>query len=127
MPGNRDAILAALFEAHFEPLLAYARRRTPQRFDAEDLVAETFAVAWRRLDRLPRAPEQQLPWLYGVARRLLATSVAGRCAAYAFWTDCDHLHCATGGSPAGRAITTVTAASSCHTLGVPDPGGAASG
>jgi RNA polymerase sigma-70 factor (ECF subfamily) len=77
MPVDRDAVLAALFEAHFEPLLAYARRRTPQLSDAEDLVAETFSVAWRRLDRLPRAHEQQLPWLYGVARRLLANQRRG--------------------------------------------------
>ena len=77
MPDNRDAVLAALFEAHFEPLLAYARRRTPQLSDAEDLVAETFSVAWRRLERMPAAHEQQLPWLYAVARRLLANQRRG--------------------------------------------------
>ena len=77
MPDNRDAVLAALFDTHFEPLLAYARRRTPQLSDAEDLVAETFSVAWRRLDRVPLAREQQLPWLYGVARRLLANQRRG--------------------------------------------------
>jgi len=77
MPDDREAALAALFEAHFEPLLAYTRRRTPQLSDAEDLVAETFAVAWRRFDRVPRAPGEQLPWLYGVARRLLANQRRG--------------------------------------------------
>jgi len=47
---------------------AYVRRRAPA--DAvEDAVAETFLVAWRRLDRVPGEP---LPWLYGVARRTLA-------------------------------------------------------
>ncbi len=77
MPGNRDATFAALFEAHFEPLLAYARRRSPQLSDAEDLVADTFLVAWRRLDRLPARPEEHLPWLYGVARRVLANQRRG--------------------------------------------------
>ena len=72
MPADREPALAGLFESHFESLLAYARRRTPQLSDAEDLVAETFTVAWRRLDRLPDRPEEQLPWLYGIARRLLA-------------------------------------------------------
>lgn len=72
MPRDRDAAFAALFDAHFEPLLAYARRRCAQLSDAEELVSETFVVAWRRLDRLPARPEEQLPWLYGVARRLLA-------------------------------------------------------
>jgi RNA polymerase sigma-70 factor, ECF subfamily len=32
-------------------------------------VAETFLVAWRRLDEMP---SDGLPWLYGVARRVLA-------------------------------------------------------
>ena len=77
MPDGRDAALAALFDTHFESVLAYARRRTPQLSDAEDLAAETFAVAWRRLERVPQAPEQQLPWLYGVARRLLANQRRG--------------------------------------------------
>jgi RNA polymerase sigma factor (sigma-70 family) len=77
MPSRPDAALAALFEAHFEPLLAYARRRTHQLADAEDLVAETFSVAWRRLDRVPSVPEQQLPWLYAVASRLLANQRRG--------------------------------------------------
>jgi RNA polymerase sigma-70 factor (ECF subfamily) len=77
MPGNREADLAALFEAHFDRLLAYARRRTPQLSDAEDLVAETFGVAWRRLEQLPSGRGQQLPWLYGVARRLLANQRRG--------------------------------------------------
>lgn len=72
MPTDRDAVFAALFDAHFEPVLAYARRRSAQLSDAEDLAAETFVVAWRRLDRLPARPEEHLPWLYGVARRLLA-------------------------------------------------------
>ena len=36
--------------------------------------AETFAVAWRRRDRMPRGAE--LPWLYGVARRVLAEASA---------------------------------------------------
>ena len=33
-----------------------------------DVVAEVFAVLWRRLDELPAGPEDRL-WLYGVAQR----------------------------------------------------------
>lgn len=33
------------------------------------MVADTFLVAWRRLDEVPA---DALPWLYGVARRVLA-------------------------------------------------------
>ena len=72
MPAEREATFNALFDAHFDAVLAYARRRTAQLSDAEDLAAETFTVAWRRLDDLPPRREDRLPWLYGVARRLLA-------------------------------------------------------
>jgi RNA polymerase sigma-70 factor, ECF subfamily len=52
-------------------VLAYAVRRTPDPQDAADVVAETFLVAWRRLDAVPSG-EQARPWLYGVARHTLA-------------------------------------------------------
>lgn len=45
-------------------------RRTRSAADAEDVAAETFAICWRRLDIVPQA--NPLPWLYGVARRVLA-------------------------------------------------------
>ena len=62
--------------AHFEELYrgyadrvhAYAlRRSTPSA--ADDVVAEVFLIAWRRLDQVPDEP---LGWLLGVARRVLA-------------------------------------------------------
>jgi RNA polymerase sigma-70 factor, ECF subfamily len=43
------------------------RRTVPD--EAEDVVAETFLVAWRRVDDVPVEP---LPWLLGVARKILA-------------------------------------------------------
>lgn len=72
MTARRELRFAALFEAHFDALLAYARRRSAQLSDAEDVVAETFTTAWRRLDDLPERADGELPWLYGVARRVLA-------------------------------------------------------
>lgn len=39
--------------------------------EAFDVVAETFTVAWRRLDDLPDG-DDALYWLYGTARRVLA-------------------------------------------------------
>jgi RNA polymerase sigma-70 factor (ECF subfamily) len=41
---------------------------------AEDVVAETFLVAWRRPDAMGEDP---LPWLLGVARRVLANEHRG--------------------------------------------------
>jgi RNA polymerase sigma factor (sigma-70 family) len=52
-------------------ILAYASRRTNDPEDAADVVAETFMVAWRRMDSVPPGDEAR-PWLYGIARRVLA-------------------------------------------------------
>jgi RNA polymerase sigma-70 factor, ECF subfamily len=60
----------ALYDAYYHRVLGYARRRAG-RDDAVDIVAETFAIAWRRLDDVPGG-EQSLYWLYAAARRVLA-------------------------------------------------------
>lgn len=74
---EQHAVFAALFEAHFDAVLAYARRRTAQLSDAEDVVADTFTVAWRRFGDLPQDQAHRLPWLYGIARRVLANQRRG--------------------------------------------------
>jgi len=56
-------------------VLGYALRRAPSREDALDVVAETFATAWRRRDSLPAEPDEVRPWLFGIARRCLANAV----------------------------------------------------
>lgn len=56
-----------LYEAHYGLVWAFAARRVG-RDQAEEVTAETFMVAWRRLDVVPTAP---LPWLYGVARNVI--------------------------------------------------------
>jgi RNA polymerase sigma factor (sigma-70 family) len=61
----------ALFSSHAPRVLAYALRRTRSVADAEDAVAETFLVAWRRLGDVPAGSDSVL-WLYGVCRRVLA-------------------------------------------------------
>jgi RNA polymerase sigma factor (sigma-70 family) len=70
--GVRDSeeLLRRLYVLHGRPILAYALRRTSSAEDAADVVAETFLVAWRRLESIPS--DDALPWLYGVARRVLA-------------------------------------------------------
>jgi len=65
--AQRD-LFEQIFERHYGEVLAYALRRGPRSM-AEDVASETFVVAWRRIDDIP-APA--LPWLYGVARRVLA-------------------------------------------------------
>jgi RNA polymerase sigma factor (sigma-70 family) len=61
------ALWEGLYAQHADRILAYARRRVPVE-DAQDVVVETFTVAWRRIDRVP---EDALPWLYGVARNVV--------------------------------------------------------
>ncbi len=60
-----------LYEGNFHLLLAYALRRTDKAADAADVVADTFLVAWRRLEDVPEGDRARL-WLYGTARRVLA-------------------------------------------------------
>jgi RNA polymerase sigma-70 factor (ECF subfamily) len=62
-----------LYRAHAGNVLAYALRRTTAAA-ADDVVAEVFLVAWRRLDDVP---DDRLPWLLGVARRVLANRRRG--------------------------------------------------
>ena len=67
MTDDEDARFEELFRAHYGDVLAYAVRRCPSRQDAEDVAAETFTVAWRRLDELPPGDRARL-WLFGTAR-----------------------------------------------------------
>jgi RNA polymerase sigma factor (sigma-70 family) len=69
--GDRADRFTALFEATHRPLLAYAVRRVADPSDAADVVAEAFLVAWRRIDDVPRGDDAR-PWMFGVARRVLA-------------------------------------------------------
>lgn len=58
-----------LYDAYHAMVLAYCVRRVG-RDDGADLASEVFAIAWRRIDAIPRGNE--LPWLYGVAHNLVA-------------------------------------------------------
>ena len=69
---RRDAF-ETLFRRHHAAVRAYVRRRNPNAA-TDDAVAETFLVAWRRLDLIGEDP---LPWLLGVARRVLANEHRG--------------------------------------------------
>ncbi len=76
---SRDALVAQFERAlkeHGRPVLAYALRRCDEPADAEDAVAETFTVVWRRRAEIPAGDEVR-PWLYGICRRVLANSRRG--------------------------------------------------
>ncbi len=56
-----------------EPLRRFLARRTDPA-TAEDVLADTLLVCWRRIDEVP---EEALPWAYGVARNCLANAERG--------------------------------------------------
>ncbi|MFT3875960.1 MAG: RNA polymerase sigma factor [Propioniciclava sp.] len=70
-PPSPEERFNALFAAHRLALMSYAVRRVADPQDAADVVADTFLVAWRRIDEVPPG-EGVRPWLFGVARRVLA-------------------------------------------------------
>ena len=61
--------LTGLWVEHHEPVTRFVARRVSEAL-VDDVVSETFLVAWRRLDDVPADPR---PWLFGVARNVLAT------------------------------------------------------
>jgi RNA polymerase sigma-70 factor, ECF subfamily len=62
---TREARFTRVYEEHLETVRRYVWRRDPDL--ADDVVAETFLVAWRRIDDVP---EHAAPWLIGVARNV---------------------------------------------------------
>jgi RNA polymerase sigma-70 factor (ECF subfamily) len=62
-----------LFDRVYAPLGRYARHRGLTGPDAEDLVAQTLEIAWRRLEEVPA--DEPLPWLYAVAHNLWRNQV----------------------------------------------------
>jgi RNA polymerase sigma-70 factor (ECF subfamily) len=58
-----------------EPVRRFLARRTDPD-TADDVLADTLLVLWRRLDDVPRGDEA-LPWTYAVARNALANALRG--------------------------------------------------
>jgi RNA polymerase sigma-70 factor (ECF subfamily) len=65
-----EAELRDLFDGHFADLWRFARRRVGSSEGADEVVADTFAVAWRRRDHPPDGDDARL-WLFGVARNVV--------------------------------------------------------
>jgi RNA polymerase sigma-70 factor (ECF subfamily) len=74
--GTREQRFEALYARDHQHVFGYVMRRCDRAEDAADAIAETFLVAWRRLDDAPDGDAARL-WLYGVARRVLANQRRG--------------------------------------------------
>lgn len=68
--GDRRERFERLFVELSPCVLGYTLRRADPE-EARDVLAETFTVAWTKLDRVPPGQEA-LPWLLAVARKVMA-------------------------------------------------------
>ncbi len=66
---RQSAAYRDLYETYYARVLAYCARRVGHQ-DAADLAAEVFAICWRRYRDVPTG-DKTLPWLYGVAYRVV--------------------------------------------------------
>jgi RNA polymerase sigma-70 factor, ECF subfamily len=71
MGENRRVAFERMFAATYGEVRRYVGRRAP-RAELEDVLSEVYLVAWRRFDSVAGDP---LPWLYGIARRVLANQL----------------------------------------------------
>jgi RNA polymerase sigma-70 factor, ECF subfamily len=65
-----------LFRIHHDAVVRYCVRRLGLT-EAEDAAADVFAVAWRRLDEVPRGDEARA-WLIGVAYKVVGNKFRSR-------------------------------------------------
>jgi len=75
-PGKRDeGWFTTIYAAYYPHIVNYGQRRLADEDASAELAQEVFIVAWRRRSDVP---DRSLPWLYGVARRLLANQWRAR-------------------------------------------------
>lgn len=69
--GQGDAVLfEELYERHYADVFRYALVLTRSGDEAEDVVAETFARAWRAWNQRREPDGPPLPWLLVIARNI---------------------------------------------------------
>ena len=73
LPPRNERTFESFYKEHRLPVFAYCMRRT-RSADADDACSETFLVAWRRIDDIP-PPPGTLPYLYGIAGRVLSNQL----------------------------------------------------
>ena len=76
---RNSAAFRILYDRHAARIHAFHRRRTGEDTAALELTAETFAQAWLSRDRYTDHGEGTIaPWLFGIARHVVAASVRRR-------------------------------------------------
>lgn len=69
-PPDQEVRFRELFTSTYVDLLRFVERRVHPSH-AEDIVADAYLVAWRRLADVPTELGDARAWLYGVARRTM--------------------------------------------------------
>lgn len=71
--GDREAF-GRIFDRHGKTVYNYLFRRTADWSEAEDLTSTVFMHAWRRRSETVLDRDSALPWLLGIADRLLSNT-----------------------------------------------------
>lgn len=75
--GAAAARFTTLYNATYREVRSFATRRLPDTDAVDDVVSETFLVAWRRFSQVPADPGEALLWLYRVAQYGLLNAARG--------------------------------------------------
>jgi len=75
--GQREERFRTLFATAYGDVLRFTQRRVHPTH-AEDVVAEAFLAAWRRLDDAPSTPDDLRAWLFGITRNCLLNTRRGQ-------------------------------------------------
>ncbi len=67
---NAPSNFAQIFERHYEAIFGFAARRLGVEL-ADDVAADTFVIALRRIDSYDTDYASALPWLYGIVRNVI--------------------------------------------------------
>jgi len=106
--GREETWFTGLYTAHYAHVVRYGQRRLADPDAAAELAQEVFTIAWRRRREVP---DRGLPWLYGVARRLLANQWRARRAAPAIVPIVDEpADASSPGADAGVGVADLLAA-----------------
>jgi RNA polymerase sigma factor (sigma-70 family) len=70
MDNRENGTFVSIYQANYSDVLRYVQRRVPAAH-VDDIVAETFLVAWRRNTELPAEPRA---WLFRTAANILRST-----------------------------------------------------
>ena len=73
---DREGRFRTLYAAMYPDLLRFVQRRAGADH-AEDLVAETFLVVWRRFEDVPNDTGDSRAWIFGICRNIMLNGRRG--------------------------------------------------